>query len=393
VNPLYYILPILVVITPIIVVHEFGHYLAGRAIGAAIETFSIGFGPTLVSWRDRSGVLWRIAAIPLGGYVKFGGDTNVASVPDRDDLDHMRAEIAAREGEAAVKRYLAFKPIWQRTIVMLAGPAANFVLAVVILSGFYMAFGRIEAPAVVHAIQPNYPAAAAGLRPGDRIVGIDGQSVEGSEQAVQMMRLQPGATMNFLIDRSGRRFHTNMTLASEWATNAMGDRQLIGRIGVVLEPPFVAQLNPLQAVGAAGTETWDITRGTVYILGRIITGHVAADQLQSIVGMARMSGNATKEAVTEAKDQSDAAFRVTITLLTFVCQLSIGVGLFNLAPVPVLDGGHLVFYAYEAIFRRPMPAAAQAVGYRLGVALLLGLMLFANWNGLSHVSLFQPIGR
>lgn len=392
-NALYGILSILAVITPIIVVHEFGHFLAGRAVGAAVETFSIGFGPTVFSWRDRSGVLWRIAAIPLGGYVKFGGDTNVASVPDGDDLDHMRSEIIAREGAAAVNRYLAFKPIWQRSIVMLAGPSANFVLAIVILTGFYLSFGRIEAPALVQAVQPNYPAAAAGLHPGDRIVGIDAQSVGSAEQAIRIMRLQPGVTMNFLIERGGRRFHTDMTLTSEWGTNAMGDRQRVGRIGVVLAPPHIVQLNPVQAVSAAGVETWNITQGSVYIIGRIITGHVAADQLQSIVGMARMSGRATQEAVAESRDQGEAAFRVTITLLTFVCQLSIGVGLFNLAPVPVLDGGHLVFYVYEAIFRRPMPAAAQAVGYRLGVALLLGLMLFANWNGLSHVSLFQSISR
>jgi regulator of sigma E protease len=390
------VVPLLTVITLIITVHELGHFLTARAFGVAIERFSIGFGRALISWRDRAGIEWRIAWAPLGGYVRFALDENVASVPDQEDLEVMRARIVAIEGPGAETKYLPFKPIWQRALIAVAGPLANFLLAIVLFTLLFSTVGRSVSPFSVAEVQAGSPAAKAGFQVGDRILAANGHATPGYYDLKAYLAYRYGVPTDFEVRRGGQTIHLFATPQAVREPSSFGWTETEGVLGVLAKRNgawrFV-RLDPASALVSGARETWDVLATTSYHLSRVVTGQVGLDQLHGVVGMARVSGAITKRAIDDApRDPGDQILGVIVNLVGFAALISVGIGFMNLLPLPILDGGHLMFYAYEWLARRPLGARIQAASYRVGLALLVGLMLFANLHDLPLTRVFHFFG-
>lgn len=392
----FYVVPFLLVLTTVITVHELGHFTCARAFGIAVDRFSIGFGRTGAAWRDRAGVEWRIGLLPLGGYVRFAGDENAAGVPDREDLADLRQRVLAKEGPGADRRYLQFRPVWQRALVVLAGPAANFVLAIVLFAAIFATLGQAETPFSVGAVQPGSAAERAGFLPGDRILAADGHAIGGFDDLASYVAYRDGTPIRFVIERQGEERRIVATPGRRQLETAFGGSQTAGLLGISPHPEGVwrlRRLGPAQALAAGAQETWSVLSTTVFYLGRMIGGQVSPDQLHSVLGMARASGTITRQAVGQSPHDLAMQWAAAAAGLTgFAALISVSIGFMNLLPLPVLDGGHLVFYAYEWVMGRPMPTQAQAAGYRIGLALLVGLMLFATWNDVQRLPLFHLLG-
>ena len=385
--------PFVLVIMVVITVHELGHFLTARAFGVAVERFSIGFGRALVSWRDRAGTEWRIGWIPVGGYVKFSGDENAASIPTKDDLAKMRAEIVAREGPGAERRYLHFKPLWQRSLIILAGPAANFLLAIAMYAICFGVFGEPTTSARVLSVDQGSAAATAGFTPGDVILTADNRPIHSFEDVHFYVQFRAGVPIDFVVDRSGRRIEIVAKPDAATQPSEFGGVETIGRLGLKAKGGEIRRYSPIEAITDGTGKTWNVTATTVFYLGRIITGHASADQLHSIVGIAHASGAITRQATDMARDAGVNWFvAVSFVSLQLTAMISVSVGLLNLLPIPILDGGHLLFHAYEWIAQRPPGPSLQAAGYRVGLALLMGLMLFATWNDLHRLRVFHFFG-
>jgi regulator of sigma E protease len=364
----HYILPFLLMITPIVFFHELGHFLVARACGVRVETFSIGFGPALTSWRDRYDTRWKIACVPLGGYVKFLGDENAASIPDHKKLDRLSA------GE----RQVAFplKPLYQRALIVAAGPAANFVLAIVILTAFLMALGTYVAAPLVSSVLPGSAAAAAGFRPGDTVLSVNGSHIDAFGDIRAFVWDRAGQTLSVQVKRGGQTLllHVTPRLAQ---VNVIGGPQKVGLLGIDGPPPNQwkhVDYGFFPAVGEACQETWSVVATTFDQLGQIFTGSGKSSQISGVIGIAKLSG--------------DVAAVSWLSLLRLAALISISIGLVNLFPIPILDGGHLLYYGFEAVLGRPLGARAQDVGFRLGLAAMVGLMLLAAWNDLVRLNLF-----
>jgi len=389
-------LPFLLVLTPVVTVHELGHFLAAKACGVAIDRFSIGFGRALVSWRDRSGVEWRIGWIPFGGYVRFAGDENAASVPDHEDLDSMRRDIVKREGVEALNRYYHFKPVWQRAIIAAAGPVSNFLLAIALFSSFLLAFGQYVLPARIAEVDPNSPAQRAGFQVQDLVVSANGHPVSSFDDLAQIAQLRVNLPTDFVVRRAGH--EVALTVTPEWRLrdDGFGHMRRQGTLGLrpAQSRADIVHLtyNPVQALDGGVQRTWKVLSSTVYYLGRMVTGQVAADQLSGPLGIARLSADVARTSTAGAVDLGTMILDGGVGLLQLAALISVSIGFLNLLPIPVLDGGHLLFYAYEALARRPLAAQVQAVGYRLGLALVLGLLLFGTWNDLQQLSVLKILG-
>lgn len=392
-NAIVYGLPFLILVTVIVTVHELGHFLTARAFGVAVDRFSIGFGRAVASWRDRAGVEWRIGWLPLGGYVRFAGDTNAASVPDKADLEVMRTEIAGREGAGAETKYLPFKPLWQRALIVVAGPAANFLLSIVIFWVLFAAFGEVRTSTRIDQVEPGGAAEAAGFQLGDRILSANGRAIDSFQDLQFYVQFRAGVPIDFVVDRGGRDLRLIARPRPMLESSPFGGLRSVGRLGLGARGAALKRYGPAQALGMGARKTWDLTETTAFYLGRIVTGKVGADQLHSFIGIGHASGSITREAMARAsQDRVNWVLEVAVVLAQVAASLSVSVGLLNLLPVPVLDGGHLLFYAYEAVVRRPLAARVQAIGYRVGLALLVGLMLFATWNDLRPLGLFHLFG-
>jgi regulator of sigma E protease len=387
----------LIVLTVVVTVHELGHFLSARAFGVAVDRFSIGFGRPLAVWRDRSGVEWRLGWIPFGGYVRFAGDENEASVPDQDHLAAMRRRVIEREGPAGLNRYYHFKPLWQRAVVAAAGPFANFVLAIALFASLLLAFGEQVLPARVASVTPGSPAAEAGFRPGDLIVSAAGQPVRDFEDLSRTVQLRGGVQMEFGVERGGVPMTLTATPAWTEQPDPFRGTKRVGQIGVAPEQnvqDYVqVRYGPVEALQRGVGQTWEVLTTTVYYLGRIVTGQVSADQISGPLGIANVTGKVTQLSAEGAPNIPIMLATVGVNLLHLTALVSVSIGFMNLLPIPVLDGGHLLFYAYEALARRPLTAKVQAAGYRLGLALVLGLMLFATWNDLQQLRVFKFLGQ
>ncbi len=390
---LFYIVPTIFVLSIVVTIHELGHFWVARACGVAIDCFSIGFGRALFSWRDKQGVEWRIAAIPLGGYVRFSGDENAASVPDQNDLAAMTRAIVAREGEAAVKRYFHFKPVWQRALIAVAGPMANFVLAILIMAAFLVVIGNPRGQATVREVQPNSPAAQAGLLPGDILLKADKTPIRGAGDVSAYVSLRAKMPIDLTIERAGRVQHVTVTPALAESRDDIRGRIKEGRMGVVLgSVSRLEKSSVLTAIPDATVEVWGMIKTIGFYLGRLVTGQLPADQISGIIGIGHTAGAVTKASAVGAPDMATMALRVFVSSMLLIASLSVSIGFMNLLPIPVLDGGHLLMYAYEAVARRPLRADFQAAGFRAGLALILGFMLFAAWNDLNRYDVFKFIG-
>ena len=393
---LLYIVPFLLVLTFIVTIHELGHFLVARAFGVKIDRFSVGFGRTILSRTDRRGTEWRLAWLPLGGYVKFSGDLDASSVPDEAGLDELRRRVIAENGAGAERDYFHFKPVWQRALIVAAGPAANFLLAMVLFTLLFTAVGeQVLAPRVAQ-VQPGSPAAAAGFMPNDLIRAIDGRPVADTSEVTRTVMMSAGDPLRFTVDRGGQELVLTATPERRLENDEIAGRVRIARIGLGMDRRIedfsFRRLNPVEAFGK-GIETIGSTVSTTATyIGRIFVGKESGDLLNGPIGIAKAAGGVTQQAVAANPDPGWMAANLALTFLSFAALVSIGIGIVNLLPIPVLDGGHLLFYGYEAVARRPVPARVQEVGYRVGLALLAGLMLFATWNDLQKLSLFKFLG-
>lgn len=391
---LLYVVPFLLILTLIVTVHELGHFLVARACGVAVDRFSIGFGKPLLAWTDKSGVEWRIGSVPLGGYVRFAGDTNDASVPDNEDLCELRKQVEEKYGADAVSRFFAFKPIWQRALIAAAGPAANFALAIAIFAAILMTGVLGRTPALITGVAPNSPAAAAGFLPGDLVKKANNHAIHSFDEFHTFIRLRANEEIRFTVLRSGKEKVLFATPRRAQVSDGLSKRLVpMGQLGVaVYDNPVFRRLGPLEAIGEGARMSWWQIDTTLTYLSRIFTGRDDGSQISGIIGMGHASGTIAKQSMEESKTAGQFAYLGGLRLILMAASISIGIGFVNLLPIPMLDGGHLVFYAYEAVARRPVEARVQAASYRVGLALVLGLMLFATWNDLQRLQVFQFLG-
>ena len=370
-------------ISIVVVIHELGHYWAGRICGVHAEAFSMGFGPTIASWRDKRGTVWRIAAFPLGGYVKFLGDAGAASEPDTEKLE----EIRKRMGSDADRCY-HFKPLWQRAFVTAAGPIANFILAIFIFASLALALGGpAYQPPVVGTVAEDSAAADAGFQVGDRIVAINGTGIDSFDDIVTEVVWRPGEEMRFDIERAGEMMVLRAAPRFTEVEDRFGGTRTLGRIGLgsVTTPPLRDSYNPITAIGYGVDRTWTAVSMTARYVIRVVTGRVSPELLNGPVGIATAAGQTAVTSVEAGGNAGESTFLLLVNLVHLAGFLSVGLGLVNLLPIPILDGGHLVYYAYEAVARRPLSMKAQAIGFRVGLALVLGMMLVATWNDLNYL--------
>ena len=427
---LIYVVPFLFVLTLVVTIHELGHFWVARALGVAVDRFAIGFGRSIVRWTDKSGVEWRIGWIPLGGYVRFAGDTEASSsVPDAEALEAMRQKIRERQRDGAQvmayaaasgaatadgattlggtvparqaplpeEAYFHFKPVWARALVVAAGPIANFILAIVLFAVLLGAVGETVVTPRVGSVVPGGPAERAGFQAGDLITAIEGRPIDDFIEVQHYVMLRANQPIDFTVQRGQRQVDLTVTprrtLGSDRLTGTDTRFGVIG-LGSSARPGDIYRKRyaPAEALVGGAERTWNVLTTTVFYLGRMVRGLESGDQLGGPLRIAATSGAAAKAGAEGAVDMSGKLLGGFVALLSLAAVLSVGIGFMNLLPVPVLDGGHLLFYAYEALARRPVGARVQAVGYRVGLALLLGLMLFATWNDLQQLRVFKLLG-
>jgi len=391
-----YIVPVVLVLGLVVTVHELGHFVAARLLGAKVDRFAIGFGRAIAKWKDGAGVEWRLGWVPIGGYVRFAGDENMASIPDAEDLAALKRELLAREGPAALNSYFHFKPLWQRAVIVAAGPLANFLLAIAIFSALLMSFGDLILPFRVAAVAPGSPAEAAGFRVGDVIVQADGRRVRGFDDVVELVRVRAEVPTSFVVQRDGHPLTLVATPRWELVRDRVAGEQRVGAIGLApaQQPQDYVRVRygPAQALAGGVQRTWDTLQTSVYYLGRMIRGEVGTEELRGPLGIASVAKKVAQLGAEDVHGFGPKLANAALNLLRLAAVISISIGFMNLLPVPVLDGGHLLFYGYEAVARRPLGAKVQAAGYRVGLALVLGLMLFATWNDLQRHRVFNLFG-
>ena len=395
-NILVYTVPFLLIISIIVTFHEYGHYSVARLFNTRIERFSVGFGKILFRVRDKRGVEWCLSALPLGGYVKFAGDENIASMaPSVEELEAARASITEREGADAVKDYFHFKPIWQRFLIILAGPVFNFILAIGVFAVIFMAIGQqIGQPSVVSVV-PGSRGATAGFQPGDIIKSVDGHSVDTGRDVVMLVMLRSDSTFPVQVERNHR--PVVLMATPQRVTVDTGDKSQAvkgGRLGITLTDQIeVRRLDPGSALVAAVGETWKTLDTNLTYISRIFVGKENGDQISGILGMTKATGDLTTKVMQAKEPPAIKALDLGLTLMQLIAFISIGVGFLNLLPVPALDGGHLAFYIYQTIAGKPVSPAVQNVAFRIAVVLILGLMLYAAWNDINHIGLVSVFGK
>ena len=353
---------------PLVFFHELGHYLVARAFGIPAETFSIGFGRELVGWTDRQGTRWKIGWLPLGGYVKFVGDMSPASEPA--DLEAVPEELRSRVFQV--------RPVWQRFLVVLAGPAANFLLAIIILTAFFSLVGTPQTN-VVGNVLANTGAAAAGIVPGDRILSVANQHTATFEEIARVVVIRPNETVPVEIDRDGVTRSVTVKLGSKMTPDATGRKFNAGVLGILSTTQVSRPVPLVRAVPLAVQQTAGMTRAIVDGLSQIIRGRVSPKQLGGPITIARVAGSG-----------AELGF---LPFIGLIALLSINLGFINLLPVPMLDGGHLFFYVIEAVRRRPLSAQALEVAFRGGLALVFALMVFLTINDLGSLGLWDRLQR
>ncbi|MEB3702229.1 RIP metalloprotease RseP [Candidatus Bealeia paramacronuclearis] len=359
----WYLIPFLVVLSVLVFVHELGHYLVARWNGVGIDVFSIGFGPEVFGWTDKVGTRWKVSWVPLGGYVKMVGDADAASTPDHEQLQNLSDELKAKS--------LHHKSVGARLAVSAAGPAANYIFAVIVLAMMFVTVGQRFTSPVIEGVQPESAAAHAGLQTGDRIVKIGTSEITRFEDLQAIVHDNPGHPLEITFERNGAQQTLAITPKLSEITDNFGTIHKVGLLGVIGNKAEFIQRGPIAAIGYAIQETGDITWQTLKGLGQVIMGMKSADGLGGPLRIAQMSGEVAQNGM--------------VSLIWFMALLSINLGLLNLFPIPMLDGGHLFFYTIEAIRGKPVSEKAQEWGFRFGFALLISLMLFATWNDIHHI--------
>jgi regulator of sigma E protease len=358
------LLPFFLVLTVIVFVHEMGHYLVARWNGISIKTFSIGFGREIAGFTDRHGTRWRLSMIPLGGYVRFEGDMNAASVPD--------SEMLAEVGEAERSRLFYYKNVWQRIAVIVAGPLANFIFTFLVLYVMLVSVDRFTLSPVIDVVQDGRPAAEAGLLPGDRIISVDGYPVRGFEDFQRLIATSPEREVKIVISRGASELEVSAVPEAVERTDRFGNPMRIGMLGVsrntTREDVEIYRPDPISAIPMAAEEMVFIVDRTFAFLGDFFVGRGDREQLGGPVKVAQISG--------------EVAGLGLLALINLMALLSLNIGLFNLFPIPMLDGGHLLFYLIEAVRGRPLSQRVQDMGFKIGLALVVTLMVATLINDL-----------
>jgi regulator of sigma E protease len=363
-----YIIPFLFVLTIVVFFHELGHFLVARRAGVKVLTFSLGFGPELAGFNDRHGTRWKISAIPLGGYVKFFGDESEASTPSSEALASMTEE--ERKGS------FHHKKVGPRAAIVAAGPIANFILAIVIFTALFTFFGKPSTTAQVDAVEKDSVAAAAGFQRGDVVTAIDGNVIGSFSDMQRFVSIRPGEKLTFTVKRGDSTLQLQGTPELREVKDAFGNVHRLGVLGITRSTNpgdvLTERVNPATALWLGVKETWFVVDRTLAYIGGVFSGREAADQVGGPLRIAQISGQV-------------ATFGVA-ALFHLAAVLSISIGLLNLFPVPLLDGGHLLFYMVEAVRGRPLSERAQEMGFRIGLGLVLMLMVFATYNDILHLA-------
>jgi regulator of sigma E protease len=360
----FHTLAFLFVLTIIVFVHEFGHFIVARWNGVKVRSFAIGFGKEIFGVTDRYGTRWKLGWLPLGGYVKFEGDANAASLPKASSLEDRKRSPGN----------FYSKSVGQRASVVVAGPVANFILAIGIFALSFMIVGVPSTEPRVETVQPGSPAEHAGIRSGDLVRRIDGTAIGSFDDIQRIVMPRAGETLVVEVERNGQPQQFTVVPESREVSDGFGGKIKIGLMGVSRARSATQTFerkNPVEAVGLGVQETWRIISGSMHFIERVITGAESASQLGGPLAIAQISGKAAQLGFYE--------------LMRIAAMLSVSIGLINLFPVPMLDGGHLMYYAIEIVRGRPLGANAQEWGFRVGFALVLALMFFATWNDLARV--------
>ncbi len=366
-----YVIVFLLILTVVVFVHELGHYLVARWCGVKIETFSIGFGPELFGWYDKAGTRWRVSALPLGGYVKMFGDADPASTPDNN------REFTAAEKAVAFQ----YKTVWQRIAVVVAGPAMNFIFGIVALAILLAVYGEPRNAPVIDQVQENSAAAEVGLQKGDRVVEAAGQQVKSWQDLQKIIQMSVGEPIPLVVTRDDQRVELLAHPQIKEVTDLFGNVHKTPLLGILPDTAAteLVRFNPATALAESVTQTWDMVGATLKGIGQMILGQRDSSEVGGPLRIAKGAGAAAKIGL------GGVAY--------YIILLSINLGLFNLFPVPLLDGGHLLFYGIEALRGRPLGARAQEYGFRLGLFLVFALMLFTTRNDLLDLRVWDFIKR
>lgn len=362
-----YILPYILILSLLVFIHEMGHYLAGRWSGIRVLAFSVGFGPEMLGFTDRHGTRWKISAIPLGGYVRFFGDADSASRPD--------GEAESRLTDAEKAQTLNGAKLWKRAFTVAAGPLANFLLAIAIFAVMFGTVGKPVSDPVVSSIKSGSAAQDAGIRPGDVLVALDGRKIETFDDVVRYITMRPEVPVVVTVSRNDVTLDLPLTPRLAVIEDRFGNKMEVGQIGIITDQQAgnfrIVKLGPGEALWEGVRQTGHIVTGTFDYIGNMIAGRMNADQLGGPVRVVQASG--------------EMATLGIIALFNLAAVLSVSLGLLNLMPVPVLDGGHLVLYAIEGLRGKPLGQGAQEIAFRIGFAMILSLMVFATWNDISRL--------
>ena len=348
-NAILYPVSFLIVLSIVVIVHEYGHFKAARACGVKVDEFSLGFGKVLWSRTDKQGTLWKVCLIPLGGYVKMFGDADAASAK----ADEKAADFSEEEKKVS----FPYQPLWKKAIISFAGPFMNYVFAIVLLTIFLSIFGRAVVPAVVSTVTKGSAAEVAGIKPEDRFLSINGKEIKEFSDVRRMVQLD--TVLNIVVLRDGKEVPLTAHLSRENGAAVLG-------VTATMKREHLQSLSVPAAFVEASKSAWEMTADTVVFLKQMILGQRSSEDMRGPLGIAEASG--------------DAARGGFLSFLSFLIQVSIAIGFVNLLPIPVLDGGHLLFYAIEAVIRRPLGEKAETVGLQIGLGLLIFLLVLTSWN-------------
>ena len=369
---LHYLISFILILSFVVFIHEYGHYIVAKKFGVKIDSFSIGFGKEIYGWNDKHGTRWKLSLIPLGGYVKMFGDQNPASQPSKEVK-----KLSKKEKEYA----FFYKPLYQRFLIVLAGPAANYVLGIIVTFFILIKFGISLAPNIATEIVPDLPAEIAGIKPGDRIIQIDNKDITTFNDLQKIIQINPGIPLNIKVQRQDKTLPLTLTPKERITTDFLGNEIKTGYIGIKSADVEFQEVNFLKAIPLSIKETWDISILTLKVIKQLILGQRNLSDLSGPVRIAKYSGQVTKKSLTKDKDGK----RNLYLIFWFISMLSINLGLMNLLPIPVLDGGHLLLYTIEGIRRKALPHKVQEIIFSAGFSFLLLLFILVTFNDIKSI--------
>ena len=369
---LTYIIPFVILIIVVVFIHEYGHFYFAKRYGVGVTDFSIGFGKEMFGWNDKSGTRWKVCAIPLGGYVKFFGDRNVYSEADNE-------KIIKEYSKEDQDKLFVLKPLYQRALIVFGGPLANFLLAILIFFSVYMFVGKDFTPAVINEVQKDSPAMVAGLKDNDIVVSIDGNKVKSIMEVSKFIMMSTDEFINFTVNRSNQdltfRVKPNVIKSEDELGNKINKRMVGIKLGAYNNEVNHVKLGPTKALFYAVNEVYYVSISSLKYIGSMLTGNGDSSQLGGPIRIAKISGQVAEFGI--------------LPFISLMAYISISLGLINLFPIPMLDGGHLMFYGIEKVLGRPLSQKTQEGFFRIGMFLLLSLMFFTTFNDLKDVGLFK----